>query len=446
MVTREDFKNFLVKQGCYEKFIDNIGFDFDSITITDDCIRYYVNWQGDLDSWYDLIVKWRDLYKKLDSNKDISETKVLYMSKLTFANIKSIVEDCGYTIKLDDCYLCLEYITVASNKSFGSSPKNLIGNGKQGTVWLQNDKSPIKLGKILKHITDLEATEIEKVVNLWKSTYEINTDSIEITTHISRIYDLKHASRGTISRSCMRGCGSYYEWADDHEEIAIAYIKKDDTIIGRALLWSPENSDKKYMDRVYFDSEITKLIFLKWGEDNGYVTKEDQKWDNFYVNNVYLEDGSVPYMDSLKHYDDSCNTLNIYNTSEYFLEGTDGYFEGVFVCDVCGCRVDENTSVYSDYHGMYICSSCLDSYMYCIDACDYIHYNDCFYCVTNEAYYKYENELVYIDGSYYHMLDEDVRYCSGCEEYFLSSDRDYTYNSDGDLICKSCYEAYIESN
>ena len=446
MATREDFKNFLVEHECYEKFIDNIGFDFDSITITDDCIRYYVNWQGDLDSWYALIVKWRELYKKLEINKDTPETNFLYMSKLTFANIKSIVEDCGYNIKLDDCHLFLGYITVASTKSFGSSPKNLIGNGKQGTVWLQNDKSPIKLGKILKQITDLEATEIEKVVNTWKSKYEIDIDTVEVTTHVSSIYDLHHAARGTISSSCMRNYNEYYEWADDHEEVAIAYIKKDYVLLGRALLWSPKNSDKKYMDRVYFDNEKTRLTLLKWGEANGYLTKEGQKWDNFYVNNVYLENGSVPYMDSLKHYDASRNTLNLYNTSEYFLEGTDGYFDGFFDCDVCGCMVSENNSVYSEYHGKYICSSCIDSYAYCADVSDYIHYDDCFYCVTNETCYKYENELVCIDGSYYHMLDEDVRYCSVCEEYFLSNDRHYTHNAAGELICKACYEAYIENN
>jgi hypothetical protein len=158
-------------------------------------------------------------------------------------------------------------------------------------------------------------------------------------------------------------------------------------LVGRALLW--EFDDNKIMDRIYtIDDDTYQFHFKKWADDNGYIYKREQKWNNslFFetkgktlykelsVNLGRTNFQNYPYLDTFKFLDTSTNTLYNYkpevsttNSKNIKIlcsaEGNTYGIDHLMMCEktklfypytettylnYCGIRVYHNICVYSD--------------------------------------------------------------------------------------------------
>jgi hypothetical protein len=195
------------------------------------------------------------------------------------------------------------------------------------------------VNKILKPNTFTEFkindVEIEKFVNLLKSdSYKYENCKLEIVegSDINKYYsentyfiDDTSNQRGTLWSSCMRHT-HMHELFNIYRDSAkmLVLFTPEKTVRGRALLWDAfnpiTNVTYKVMDRIYHYDESDTELFLKWANENGYITKSHQDAHNynlFDVNGVStplelqvnLPVGSYefyPYLDTFKFF---CSNL-----------------------------------------------------------------------------------------------------------------------------------------
>jgi hypothetical protein len=211
------------------------------------------------------------------------------------------------------------------------------------------------IGKLVRKIfpnryTD---TEIEDFVNLYKSTsinkfqFEIVSGDDIITWYNEKSYK---ESIGELGDSCMRysRCSDYFDIYTKNPDVCqLLILKNSEGLIGRALLWTLENTvngTNKFMDRIYSIDEPTKKLFEKWSDENGYIRRSNTKqheFDKFVLGDTQItaqisvklnnfKFDKYPYMDTLKRLDVESGTLH--NDKEakkksYILTDTNGEFD-----------------------------------------------------------------------------------------------------------------------
>ena len=211
------------------------------------------------------------------------------------------------------------------------------------------------IGKLVRKIfpnryTD---TEIEDFVNLYKSTsinkfqFEIVSGDDIITWYNEKSYK---ESIGELGDSCMRysRCSDYFDIYTKNPDVCqLLILKNSEGLIGRALLWTLENTineTNKFMDRIYSIDEPTKKLFEKWSDENGYIRRSNTKqheFDKFVLGDTQItaqisvklnnfKFDKYPYMDTLKRLDVESGTLH--NDKEakkksYILTDTNGAFD-----------------------------------------------------------------------------------------------------------------------
>ncbi len=183
--------------------------------------------------------------------------------------------------------------------------------------------------------------EIEKFVNLLKSDshrYEGCEFKILEGSDINAYYSENKyhmedcGPKGTIWSSCMRhtNMSEFFNLYRDSAKM-LALFTPDNTIRGRALLWNAFDPIKKVeykvMDRIYYYDESDTQLFIKWANDNGYITKAYQDAHNYnifmvngeYVNlelQVNIPEGSYesyPYLDTFKFFCSKLKCIRNFN-------------------------------------------------------------------------------------------------------------------------------------
>lgn len=317
------------------------------------------------------------------------------------------------------------------------------------SFWITNFKGyrvQLKLGKLLKAITELNDTEISKCVDRFNRSITYDLTSIKISEDIASIYDLEHESNGIIGGSCMKRCGNYFSALQNYtDDLSIAYITEDDTLIGRALLWTAyDDSYKPYkiMDRIYYNCEHTKILFEKYAEANdfyfrkeasGYCTTfyntKEKIWEELFLY-VPLTHSLVgeytPYMDTFRFYNTSKEFLyNFDSDYNYELTSTDGEAT-YYTCACCGSVVSED-AYSSDYHSEIICESCIDDYRYVESRCDWIRCDFVIQLRDTDTYFLQDDgyDLVWVEDRQWFDYNDSVIFVVDTEEYYEDTDELY---------------------
>jgi hypothetical protein len=257
----------------------------------------------------------------------------------------------------------------------------------------------------------------KNTVNKPDSEFKIVNGS-EIKKYYShRIYTNQNGSLGS---SCMKhdSCQNFLDIYCDNKMIKmLILLDKNDCLIGRALLL--EFDSNKVMDRIYtINDEKFQFTFKKWADDNGFIYKKDQKWNNtlnFETNGSHVvkqlsfkldfyKYNSYPYFDTFKFLDIDGNIYNylpknINKNNIRTLCGTDGntcthdYFAFDEITNIFHHR-DE--VVYLDYLQL---SSHIDNTLWSSINDQYILRKDCKYSDVIEEY-------IFNDG-YDHLNNKD---------------------------------------
>lgn len=252
------------------------------------------------------------------------------------------------------------------------------------------------------------------------------------------------SSKGTMGSSCMKGseCQKFFDIYTQNDQVSLIILKSKNNeyeIIGRALLWdaefinredTTEDSNIKFMDRIYTNDYSDEAFFKKFAKENGFYYKRDQDtsdtplmYKGVELDNdsslitVSLDSGGgyryYPYMDTLKYYNPDDGTLSNDDNSnyEYLLNETEG---GNGSCRECGGNGEmecENCSGSGEVR----CDECYNGSNNCRD-CDGTGNTECYNC---EGYGEIDCNTC--DGS----GEEDCSVCDGSGE-------------DGEEECSKC--------
>lgn len=236
-------------------------------------------------------------------------------------------------------------------------------------VWKKLRQS-VKIGRGVKALLkaagiSVTDAEIEKFVNDYKAAYEKANDafrSFEVISgeKIRYWYNCENYSRisGTLGSSCMSGrsCSGFFGIYEDNPSVCSLLIlhpdDDEDTIKGRALVWTVGEGDNKYtfMDRVYSVNDSDVNLFRLYAREHGWFAKyyNDSSDTASCINPnggttdkgeifVTIKSGTYdayPYVDTLKYYNEHSGYLGTKSsrgTTE--LTDTDGGGGG---CSNCG--------------------------------------------------------------------------------------------------------------
>lgn len=185
----------------------------------------------------------------------------------------------------------------------------------EGKYW-EFSRNPISVGRIARSILkslnfNFKTKDIEDFVNLYKSLYDIMSDSMnkfEIVSgkEIPKWYSKSRyvSGGGVLNNSCMcykdpeyfdiyaknKSVSMLIYYSDDVKIIEVNGEKKytSDKISGRSLIWQCEIDGHKgiFMDRVYTREDSDVELFKKYAQYRGWWYKEYQNSEcDFYLTN-----------------------------------------------------------------------------------------------------------------------------------------------------------------
>jgi len=262
------------------------------------------------------------ILKKIQDNSEVA--KLLLKSR---HNLDSLAEDfvnfisVAQTDNTKISYLTTDRIT------------KLIENNQMDTVWQTSKRFSVKPGAFVRKIfKDIPETEIEKFSSLYKnaqSTIDFRFEVVDKSDILKYYYHESYADQtASLGASCMkhRSCQNFLSiYVDNPDKIKLlVMLDSQNQLLGRALLWDIE---PKIMDRIYsIDDEKYAWHFKNWADNNGYLYKKEQKWNNtFYFESKgktsFLElslklnnykYSKYPYLDTFKFLDTSTGTFYNY--------------------------------------------------------------------------------------------------------------------------------------
>lgn len=196
--------------------------------------------------------------------------------------------------------------------------KEMVGD----EIWTSPKRFIAKPGSFVKKVfKNVGDKEIENFSNLYRNCQSKETMDFRIVSgeEIRKWYneDYHQCNSSSLGSSCMRydSCQDYMDLYCRNENSVKMLILVDgnNRLMGRALLW---NTDPKVMDRIYtVNDERLVFHFKKWANENGYLYKSEQKWNNtlffdsvdsektYFELSIKLEDFDLeyyPYLDTFK--------------------------------------------------------------------------------------------------------------------------------------------------
>lgn len=186
-------------------------------------------------------------------------------------------------------------------------------------------KPGVFLRKIFKEVSD---KEVETFATLYKNLQTRPDFEFKIVegSDIRKwyYYENYYSQESSLGNSCMkhRNCQSYFDIYVTNPNVKMLIMLKDNLLLGRAILWmnatDVDGIEYKVMDRIYtISDEDYAFHFRKWAEDNGFLYKKEQKWNNtlYFINenkpilkrlSVKIDVSDIsryPYMDTFKFLD-----------------------------------------------------------------------------------------------------------------------------------------------
>lgn len=302
--------------------------------------------------------------------------------------------------------------------------------------WTTTNRSEVKIGRGLRNILNRSLikytdNEIEQIHNHLVAQYTFGGTFEVVTGEKIReyyLYESYASHQGSLNQSCMKyqECQTYLEfYIANPDKVSLLVAKRDGYIIGRALLWKPDNCSEIIMDRIY-GNDVTIDAFKKYAQERRYVYKEYQNHSstNEFISNlkpcyeVTMEmTPEVPYMDTFRYYNyPDGDTITLSSESgDYALSNTDGRYghdddEDYITLDN-GQRVHEDEAAYSSW----------------IDG--YIHQDDAVWSEYHDTYLHEDWEYTEINGMPVMIEDDNVVYDEYNEQYIFRDDAKYLSES-----------------
>ena len=185
--------------------------------------------------------------------------------------------------------------------------KEMVGD----EIWTSPKRFIAKPGsfvkKVFKNVSD---KEIENFSNLYRNCQNKDVLNFEVVSgeSIRKWYyeDNYQSQSSSLGSSCMRydSCQRYMDFYCENSNAVQMLILVDGQrrLIGRALLL---NTQPKVKDRIYtINDEKWVYHFKKWANENGYLYKFEQKWNNtLYFNSESEEKKYLELSIELKNFD-----------------------------------------------------------------------------------------------------------------------------------------------
>lgn len=183
---------------------------------------------------------------------------------------------------------------------------------------------------IKKFLTNVKEIDLDIFTNLYRAeTAEKNfVFKVVEGDDITRYYNgnMHESQCGSLGNSCMKreDYAPFFEIYVKNPEVCkmLIMLNRDGYLMGRALLWNVKEhetgEDFKIMDRIYCVDDTRDIYYFKeWADENGYLSRKDQKWQNslkfefkgkvltkkFYTQINKIKYDRYPYLDTLKFYD-----------------------------------------------------------------------------------------------------------------------------------------------
>jgi hypothetical protein len=365
--------------------------------------------------------------------------------------------------------------------------KGIIYNNSEGKFFIGDPKAPdeenqpIRTGRLFKILlsrSNFSEAKIKQLVELWESYYKL--PEIKVTDNIEWLYNEDHSSKGTIGKSCMTGCGSYYselKWALGGK-LKAAYMELSGEIVGRALVWecdSIELGSVTFMDRIYSATPAIENAFKRFAAKNGWIFKAEQSFNNltdFIVNGEEMEltlqikvsdldlSSQFPYLDTFRYLNDMTSHYIISNTiindeKCYYFERTDGGLDGYsdqVWSGILGTYILGSGAIYLDYYDDYLPAEEVERveidrevfYIPTVRAGEWVtiidSYNEKF-TIPQELFEEHlENEYIYIDAVY--NAPDGIDYISYDMLYWSDTLAAYIYLEDDEGIDDAVQEIF----
>lgn len=282
-----------------------------------------------------------------------------------------------------------------------------------GDGWNTKNRQDIRYGKGIRKmlgeysqfVTDYE---VEHLANELKALFVFDpTFKLVEGADILEYYheDAYNRKISVLMNSCMRydECQDYLDfYAKNANKVKLLIaLQPDGTLVGRALIWYPENTEEVYMDRIY-SSDAGIQAFKNYASERGWFYKEAQSYDN---PNFVAPNGSVFRPDDITITMKTNSTYPYMDTFKYGTVEGDFIYLNVNDGDHRLTCTEGNRGVSGDVFCQY-----LEEYIDVDDAVqlhngDYMHHSYAVYLTDREEYYyEDDHDVVYIDylDAYYH--------------------------------------------
>jgi hypothetical protein len=156
-----------------------------------------------------------------------------------------------------------------------------------GEYWHTSKRFNVKPGAFVSKVfVNIPEKEVEKFATLFKNIQNAPDFTFKVVegSDILKYYHYNSYAdqSSSLGASCMKhpSCQEFLNiYVDNSDKVKmLVMLNRDSNLIGRALLW---NTEPKVMDRIYtiHDDEYS-YHFKKWADDNEYMYKREQKWNN----------------------------------------------------------------------------------------------------------------------------------------------------------------------
>lgn len=300
------------------------------------------------------------------------------------------------------------------------------GIGIKKKVWSEQ-RTDIFVGRFvnrvyLKSKSSIGSSDLEKFVNLYKSTYDKFNSKFSMF-EVVKGEDIKkwylksnyEIQSGQLGSSCMRHdrCQEYFGiYVENPEVVSLLILKNEDEtkIKGRALIWKLK-SGETFMDRIYTNKDSDIILFEEWGEKNGILIKGEvthSKLMDFEVQLFKSEFDYYPYLD----------TFMFLNVNKKILSPNEDLWpgQGYIKLDSTEGEYLSDDMVYSEYEG------------------EYIQRDDAVFCERREEWVSRDNAtyLEYV-GEWAHPND-DISHSKYDGDSYYSSDVVYSNILESDIL------------
>lgn len=223
-------------------------------------------------------------------------------------------------------------------------------------VWRTSKRIYAKPGSFIRKIfKDISDKEVELFSILYRNIQSVPVFQFKVVQgedvrkwyHHHNYYD----QSSSLGNSCMKhsSCQKYMDiYVQNPNQVKMLCMMNGGLLVGRALMWhGMTDGEKTYdvLDRIYTINDEEYLYhFRKYADDNGFIYKKEQKWNNtmFFLSkgqeslirgHIKLDHSdfaTYPYMDTFKFLDRTTNTIYNHipeNVDIITISGGEGHYQ-----------------------------------------------------------------------------------------------------------------------